>query len=62
MLAKVEECNELAPLHNPANLIGIRACQDLMPNVPMVGVFSESELISWYFREELPQLITNTFI
>ena len=39
VLAKVEECNELAPLHNPANLIGIRACQDLMPNVPMVGVF-----------------------
>ena len=39
VLAKVEECNELAPLHNPANLIGIRACQELMPNVPMVGVF-----------------------
>ena len=35
----VEECNDLAPLHNPANLIGIRACQELMPNVPMVGVF-----------------------
>ena len=39
MLAAVEECNDLAPLHNPANLIGIRACQDLMPGVPMVGVF-----------------------
>ena len=39
VLAKVEECNELAPLHNPANLIGIRACQELMPNVPMVAVF-----------------------
>ncbi|MBQ1681111.1 MAG: acetate kinase [Agathobacter sp.] len=35
----VEECNDLAPLHNPANLIGVRACQELMPNVPMVGVF-----------------------
>ena len=35
----IEECNDLAPLHNPANLIGIRACQELMPNVPMVAVF-----------------------
>ncbi|MCR4673511.1 MAG: acetate kinase [Lachnospiraceae bacterium] len=35
----VEECNDLAPLHNPANIIGIRACQALMPNVPMVAVF-----------------------
>ena len=35
----VEECNDLAPLHNPANLIGVRACQELMPNVPRVGVF-----------------------
>ncbi len=39
VLAQVEECNDLAPLHNPANIIGIRACQALMPNVPMVGVF-----------------------
>ena len=35
----VEECNDLAPLHNPANLIGIRACQTHMPGVPMVAVF-----------------------
>ena len=35
----IEECNDLAPLHNPANLIGIRACQELMPGVPQVGVF-----------------------
>ena len=35
----VEECNDLAPLHNPANIIGIRACQALMPGVPMVAVF-----------------------
>lgn len=35
----IEECNDLAPLHNPANLIGIRACQELMPGVPMVCVF-----------------------
>lgn len=35
----IEECNDLAPLHNPANLIGINACRELMPNTPMVGVF-----------------------
>ena len=39
MIKEVEECSILAPLHNPANLIGIRACQELMPGVPMVGVF-----------------------
>lgn len=38
-LKAIEECNDLAPLHNPANLIGIRACQELMPGTPMVGVF-----------------------
>lgn len=35
----IEECNDLAPLHNPANLIGIRACARLMNGVPMVAVF-----------------------
>lgn len=35
----IEECNDLAPLHNPANLIGIRACKSLMKDVPMVAVF-----------------------
>ena len=39
VLAAVEECNELAPLHNPANLTGIEAFQKLLPGVPMVGVF-----------------------
>lgn len=39
MMAAVAECNDLVPLHNPANLIGINACKELMPNVPMVGVF-----------------------
>ena len=39
VIKAVEECNDLAPLHNPANIIGIRACQALMPNVPMVAVF-----------------------
>ena len=37
--AAIEECNDLAPLHNPANLIGINACQELMPGTPMVAVF-----------------------
>ena len=39
MIKAVEECNDLAPLHNPANLIGIRVCSELMPNVPQVGVY-----------------------
>ncbi|MDP4177419.1 MAG: acetate kinase [Bacillota bacterium] len=39
VLKSIEECSKLAPLHNPANIIGINACKDLMPNVPMVAVF-----------------------
>ncbi len=35
----IEEVSELAPLHNPANLIGVKACQELMPKTPMVAVF-----------------------
>ncbi len=49
MIAAVEECSALAPLHNPANLIGIRACQDLMPGVPMVGVFDTA------FHQTMPK-------
>ena len=39
VMKTIEECNPLAPLHNPANIIGIKACQELMPGVPMVAVF-----------------------
>ncbi|MCI9201097.1 MAG: acetate kinase [Lachnospiraceae bacterium] len=39
VLKQVEDCNDLAPLHNPANLVGINSCKEVMPNVPMVGVF-----------------------
>lgn len=39
VLKAIEECNDLAPLHNPANLIGINACKEIMPTVPMVAVF-----------------------
>ncbi|MDE6625981.1 MAG: acetate kinase [Lachnospiraceae bacterium] len=39
VIKAIEECNDLAPLHNPANLIGISACRALMPEVPMVAVF-----------------------
>ena len=49
VIAQVEECNDLAPLHNPANIIGIRACQALMPNVPMVGVFDTA------FHQTMPE-------
>ena len=49
MLAAVEECNDLAPLHNPANLIGIAACAKCMPGVPMVGVFDTA------FHQTMPK-------
>ncbi len=39
VLKDLEKCNALAPLHNPPNMIGIRACQKVMPNTPMVIVF-----------------------
>ena len=39
VMKAIEECNDLAPLHNPANRIGIRSCQSVMPGVPMVAVF-----------------------
>lgn len=38
----IESCNDLAPLHNPANIIGIEACKKAMPNVPNVAVFDTS--------------------
>ena len=50
VIAVIEECNDLAPLHNPANLIGIRACQELMPNVPMVAVFDTA------FHQTMPDV------
>ena len=49
MIKAVEECNDLAPLHNPANLIGIRVCSELMPNVPQVGVFDTA------FHQTMPE-------
>ena len=39
VMAALEECIPLAPLHNPANITGIQACEKVMPGVPMVGVF-----------------------
>ena len=48
VIKEIEACNDLAPLHNPANLIGIRACQNLMPNVPQVTVFDTA------FHQTLP--------
>lgn len=39
VMAAIAECNDLAPLHNPANIIGINACREVMPGVPMVAVF-----------------------
>lgn len=49
VIKAIEECGELAPLHNPANLIGIRACQEIMPKVPMVAVFDTA------FHQTMPK-------
>ncbi len=49
VIADIEKCNDLAPLHNPANIIGIRSCQKLMPNAPMVGVFDTA------FHQTMPE-------
>ncbi len=49
VIKAIEECNDLAPLHNPANLIGISACKELMPNTPMAGVFDTA------FHQTMPE-------
>ena len=49
VMKAIEECNELAPLHNPANLIGINSCKEIMPNVPMVAVFDTA------FHQTMPE-------
>jgi acetate kinase len=49
MIRKMEECIELAPLHNPPNLKGIEAIQQLLPHVPQVGVFDTA------FHQTMPK-------
>lgn len=49
VIKAIEECNDLAPLHNPANLIGINACKAIMPGVPMVAVFDTA------FHQTMPK-------
>ena len=49
IIKAIEECNDLAPLHNPANLIGINSCKEIMPNVPMVAVFDTA------FHQTMPK-------
>ncbi|HHY90514.1 MAG TPA: acetate kinase [Clostridiales bacterium] len=49
VIQALEECIELAPLHNPPNLMGIAACKELMPNTPMVGVFDTA------FHQTMPK-------
>lgn len=49
VIKAIEECNELAPLHNPANLIGIKSCRELMPDTPMVAVFDTA------FHQTMPE-------
>ena len=47
--AAIEECVELAPLHNPANIMGIEACEAILPGVPMVAVFDTA------FHQTMPK-------
>ncbi len=49
VLNAVKACNDLAPLHNPANLIGIDACRKLMPDTPMAAVFDTA------FHQTMPE-------
>jgi acetate kinase len=49
MLAQVEACNHLAPLHNPANLTGIRVAQEVFGDIPHVGVFDTA------FHQSIPK-------
>ena len=49
VIKAIEECNDLTPLHNPANLIGISACRSLMPDVPMACVFDTA------FHQTMPE-------
>lgn len=49
VIEAIRECNDLAPLHNPANLIGIKACQSLMPSVTQVAVFDTA------FHQTMPE-------
>ena len=49
VLKTIESLNDLAPLHNPANLIGVRACMEIMPKTPMVGVFDTA------FHQTMPE-------
>ena len=49
VIAGIKECCDLAPLHNPANLIGIDACMKLMPGVPEVAVFDTA------FHQTMPK-------
>ena len=49
VMAAIEECIPLAPLHNPANITGIKACQKVMPGVPMVAVFDTA------FHQTMPE-------
>ena len=49
IIKQIETCNDLAPLHNPANLLGVRACQEVMPGVPNVVVFDTA------FHQTMPK-------
>ena len=57
VISKIEECSVLAPLHNPAAIIGINACKKIMPGVKMSAVFPEYPLcfLLWHPEAKFSQ-------
>ena len=49
VIAAIKDCSDLAPLHNPANLMGVEACKAILPDVPMVAVFDTA------FHQTMPK-------
>ena len=49
VIAEIEKCSDLAPLHNPAAILGIKACKQIVPNIPMVAVFDTA------FHQTIPK-------
>ncbi|CCY48842.1 Acetate kinase [Peptostreptococcus anaerobius] len=49
VVAAIKDCSDLAPLHNPANLMGVEACKAILPDVPMVAVFDTA------FHQTMPK-------
>ena len=64
VISKIEECIEIAPLHNPPNLAGINAIRELLPDVPQVGVFDTAfhqTMPSYAYMYGIPYSLYNKY-